>query len=84
MNFKIFYLNFNLMEKYNKKNKDIKNKKLSTDDKLIYSIIKHINSNDDLRSKFNHYNNKYKLEDLLKCILFILKTGKNKNIVFIF
>ena len=75
MNFKIFYLNFNLMEKYNKKNKDIKNKKLSTDDKLIYSIIKHINSNDNLRSKFNHYNNKYKLEDLLKCILFILKTG---------
>ena len=48
MNFKIFYLNFNLMKKYNKKNKDIKNKKLSTDNKLIYSIIKHINSNDYL------------------------------------
>jgi len=28
-----------------------------------------------LKNKFNHYNNKYELDELLKCILIILKTG---------
>ena len=27
-----------------------------------------------LKNKFNHYNNKYELDELLKCILIILKT----------
>ena len=47
---------------------------LSTDDKLIYSIIKHINNDEFLKSKFYHPNNKYKINDLLKSIIYILKT----------
>ena len=59
----------------------VKNKKnnntyiLNTDDKIILSIKKHINDDVILKNKFNHYNNKYELDELLKCILIILKTG---------
>jgi hypothetical protein len=59
----------------------VKNKKnndtyiLSTDNKIILSIKKHINDDIILKNKFNHYNNKYELDELLKCILIILKTG---------
>ena len=47
---------------------------LSTYDKLLYSIIKYIND-EFLKSKFYHPNNKYKINDLLKSIIYILKTG---------
>ena len=59
-------------KKMSKKNNDIF---LSTDDKLIYSIKKHINDDNFLKSKFYHKNNKYKIDDLLKSIIYILKTG---------
>lgn len=42
---------------------------------LIESIINHINNNEKLNKIFNHYNKKYKNEELLDCILYILKTG---------
>jgi len=28
---------------------------------------------------FNHFNQKYTLEELLKCVIIILKLGKNQN-----
>ena len=56
------------------------NKKIRTYDKLIYLIIKHINSNDKLQNKFNHYNNKYKLEDLLKLLYFFRNINNFINI----
>lgn len=58
-------------KKMSKKKNDIF---LSTDDKLIYSIKKHINDDNFLKSKFYHKNNKYKIDDLLKSIIYILKT----------
>ena len=57
---------------------------LNTDDKLIYSIKIHINDNDFLKSKFYHSNNKYNIDDLLKSIIYILKTGVSYRNVYKF
>ncbi len=47
----------------------------STYSKLIKSIENHINDNVLLKLKFNHHNQKYKINELLNCIIIILKTG---------
>ena len=51
----------------------IKNILNNKDKKAIKIIIDEINSN--YYKLFNHYNQKYKLEELLKCIIVILKLG---------
>jgi len=42
---------------------------LSTYEKIILSIKKYINDDLILKNKFNHYNNKYELDEVLKYIL---------------
>ena len=60
----------------NKKTKNIDKSTInSTDSKLIKSIENHINDNVLLKLKFNHHNQKYKINELLNCIIIILKTG---------
>ena len=57
----------------NKKTKNIDKSTInSTDSKLIKSIENHIN--DNVLLKFNHHNQKYKINELLNCIIIILKT----------
>ena len=51
----------------------IKNILKNKDIKTIKIIIDEINLN--YYKLFNHYNQKYKLEELLKCIIIILKLG---------
>ena len=51
----------------------IKNILNNKDKKAIKIIIDEINS--IYYKLFNHYNQKYKLEELLKCIIVILKLG---------
>jgi hypothetical protein len=60
----------------NKKNKNNDKSPInSTDSKLIKLIEDHINDKILLKLKFNHHNQKYKINELLKCIIIILKTG---------
>lgn len=54
----------------NKKTKK-KNKEL----KIITTIINFINNDKKLKSVFNHHKQKYKIADLLKIVLLVLKTG---------
>ena len=42
---------------------------------IITIIINYINNNANLKHTFSHHNQKYKLDDLFKIVLFILKTG---------
>jgi hypothetical protein len=49
--------------------------KNSTNIKLIEDVKEYINNDEKLKKIFNHYNQKYTLDELLTPILFILKTG---------
>ena len=51
----------------------IKNILNNKDKKTIKIIMDEINNN--YNKLFNHYNRKYKLDELLKCIIIILKLG---------
>ena len=60
----------------NKKTKNIDKSTInSTNSKLIKSIENHINDNVLLKLKFNYHKQKYKINELLNCIIIILKTG---------
>jgi hypothetical protein len=48
---------------------------LNNDLKLIKIINKYIKNDEKLNIIFNHHNQKYSLEELLKPIIVILKTG---------
>jgi len=55
-----------------KKIKKIKEKK---ELEIIKIIENYINNNQELKKIFNHHKQKYKINELLKIVLFILKTG---------
>ena len=67
----------NIIKNKTKKNKikKIKKNKTKKDLKIITLIINYINNNENLKRIFSHYNQKYKINDLFKIVLFILKTG---------
>ena len=43
--------------------------------KIIENIKNYINSNDNIKNKFNHPNQKYKIDELLQPLLIILQNG---------
>ena len=49
--------------------------KFSISSKLIELVMNYINSDEKLKKIFNHHNQKFKNEEMLKYIIIILRTG---------
>ena len=67
----------NIIKNNTKKNKikKIKKNKTKKELKIITILMNYISSNKNLKCIFNHHRQKYKLDELFKIVLFILKTG---------